>query len=268
MRLKGKIAVITGAATGIGAATAKLFAKEGAKIVIGDINETDAMKTIDEIKKGGGEAVFCKTDVSKWEDCKNLIDFAVNKYGRVDILHNNAGIGPLGDAESTSIELWNKVLAINLSSVFYCSKAVIPVMKKQGGGVIVNTASNWGFVAQPGWEAYHASKGGVVMLTKAMAIDYAKYNIRINALCPGYVDTPLLRKATAASADPEKEWEDMGKLASPLEMAYGALFLASDESSHAVGTCLILDNGETARGGVVKDHLPPKGENPFRKSKK
>jgi NAD(P)-dependent dehydrogenase (short-subunit alcohol dehydrogenase family) len=267
LKLKGKIVVITGAATGIGSACAKLYAKEGGKIVIGDINEVDSKSTIDEIKKFGGEAVFCRCDVSKWEDCKNLIDFAVKTYGRIDILHNNAGIGPLGDAESTTIELWQKVININLSSVFYCSKAAIPYMRKQGGGVILNTASNWGFVAQPGWEAYHASKGGVVMLTRAMSIDYAKYNIRINSICPGYVDTPLLRKAAAASPDPAKEWEDMGKLAAPIDMAYGALFLVSDESSHCVGTCLIMDNGETSRGGPVKDHLPAKGSNPFKKQK-
>lgn len=258
MRLKNKIAVITGAASGIGAATAKLFAKEGAKVVVADINEELGQKVTEEIRQMGGESVFVKTDVTVWNDAQNLMESTVKAFGRIDVLHNNAGIGLIGTVPETTEEMWDKTININLKGVFLCSKAAIPYMKKQAGGVIINTASNWGLVAQPGWAAYCASKGGVVMLTKAMSIDHAKDNIRINALCPGYVDTPLLRKAVAQSKNPEKEWEDMGRLAQPEEMAYGALFLASDESSHAVGNLLVIDNGETARGGQVKDHLPKK----------
>ncbi|MFX0068129.1 MAG: SDR family NAD(P)-dependent oxidoreductase [Promethearchaeota archaeon] len=256
MRLENKVAVITGAASGIGAATARLFAKEGAKVVVADLDEELGRKVVDEIKLMGRESILIKTDVSKWNDARNLIESTIATFGRIDILHNNAGIGLIGTVLETTEDEWEKTIDINLKGVFLCSKAAIPHMKKQGGGIIINTASNWGLVAQPGWAAYCASKGGVVMLTKAMSIDHAKDNIRINALCPGYVDTPLLRKAVEQSRDPEKEWEDMGRLASPEEIAYGALFLASEESSHAVGNLLVLDNGETARGGQVKDHLP------------
>lgn len=258
LRLKGKVAVITGAASGIGAATAELFALEGAKVVVADLNQESGIKIVEKIRRREGQAIFVKTDVTKSGETQNLMDAAFKTFGRIDILHNNAGISLTGTALDTSEEIWDRVININLKSVFLCSKAVIPYMKKQGGGVIINTASNWGLVAQPKYVAYCASKGGVVMLTKAMAIDHARDNIRINALCPGYVDTPLLRGAVAESENPEKEIDEMGKLAQPIEMAYGALFLASYESSHAVGTCLVLDNGETARGGIVEDHLPLK----------
>ncbi|MHA1410346.1 MAG: SDR family NAD(P)-dependent oxidoreductase [Candidatus Odinarchaeia archaeon] len=259
MRLKNKVAVITGSASGIGEASAKLFSREGAKIVVADLQVEKGKKVVEEINNSGGEAIFVKTNVADFNSVKNLVDTAVNKYGKINIMYNNAGIaGPIGVAHEIDLDDWHRTLSINVSGVFYGSRAVIPQMIKQGGGVIINTASNWGFVAQPGWSVYHASKGAVVMLTKAMAIDYAKYNIRINAVCPGYVETPLLLKAVAESEDPEKEMEEMGRLAKPEEIAYAALFLASDESSFAVGTCLIIDNGETARGGSVKDHLPPR----------
>jgi NAD(P)-dependent dehydrogenase (short-subunit alcohol dehydrogenase family) len=257
MRLKDKVAIITGASSGIGAATAKLFAKEGAKVVIADVQENKGMEIVEAIKKAGGQAVFVKTDVTKFEDAQNMVETALEKFGKIDIIHCNAGIaGPIGMAHEVSLDDWHKTIAINVTGVFHCARAVLPQMIKQGGGVIVNTASNWSFVAQPGWSVYHASKGAVAMLTKAMAIDYAKYNIRINAICPGYVETPLLLKAVQKSKDPEKEMKEMGRLAKPEEIAYAVLFLASDESSFAVGTCLIVDNGETARGGPVKDHLP------------
>jgi NAD(P)-dependent dehydrogenase (short-subunit alcohol dehydrogenase family) len=258
LRLEGKVAIVTGAASGIGEATARLFAKEGAKVVVADLDHERGDKVVREIKRDNGEAVFTETDVSKWSDVRNLVETTIKTYGRIDILHNNAGIGLLGTVVETSEKAWDKIIDINLKGVYLCSRAVIPQMMKQGGGVIVNTASNWGLVAQPNSAAYCASKGGVVMLTRAMAIDHAKDNIRVNALCPGYVDTPLLHKIIDESKDPQKELEEMGKLAQPLEMAYGALFLACDESSHATGSCLVLDNGETARGGSVKDHLPKK----------
>jgi NAD(P)-dependent dehydrogenase (short-subunit alcohol dehydrogenase family) len=257
LRLKGKVAIITGASSGIGAATAKLFAKEGAKVIVADVQEEKGENTVKEIKKAGGESIFVKTDVTKYEDAENLVKKAVEKFGKVDIMHCNAGVaGPIGMIHQVSLDDWHRTIAINVTGVFHCSRAVLPQMIKQGGGVIVNTASNWSFVAQPGWSVYHASKGAVAMLTKAMAIDYAKYNIRINAICPGYVETPLLLKAVQESEHPEKEMEEMGRLAKPEEIAHAALFLASDESSFAIGTCLIIDNGETARGGPVKDHLP------------
>jgi len=256
MRLQGKVVVITGASSGIGRATATLFAREGAKVIVADINEELGRGAVDEIQRAGGEAVFVKADVSKARDAERVVKTAIARYGRLDVLHNNAGIGFLGTVVDTSEQDWDRIMAVNVKGVFLMSKYAIPEMAKNGGGVIVNTASNWGLVAQPNWAAYCTTKGAVVNLTRAMAIDHAHQNIRVNALCPGYVRTPLLMKAIADSADPKSERIECARLATPDEMAHGALFLASDESIHMTGACLVMDNAETARGGAVKTHLP------------
>ena len=248
MRLKGKIAVITGAATGIGSATAELFAAEGAKVIIGDINKMEAEATVDRIRKMGGEATFVPTDVGVPEQIHELIRSALELYGRIDILHNNAAyLFATYPITETSDREWEMSINVNLRSIYVGCKAVIPHMIRQGGGVIINTASVLGVVGAPTYASYIASKGGVIQLTRSIAVDYGKFGIRANALCPGITASPAAKEALR---DPEQAryvlgMTVLGRVAEPKEIAYGALCLASDEASYVTGTCLFADGGWT-----------------------
>ncbi|HON87326.1 MAG TPA: SDR family oxidoreductase [Bacillota bacterium] len=252
-RLEGKVAIITGAGSGIGKETSKLFAHEGAKVVLVDVSEAAGLSVLKEIRSDGGTGEFVSADVTSSSDCKRMVDFSVKKYGGLDILFNNAGIGIFGDVTTLTEEEWDKELAVNLKGVFLGSKYAVPEMRKRGGGSIINTASGAGLIGTPSSVAYCASKGGVVLLTKAMALDHARDKIRVNAVAPGVVDTPFNDRILQSQADPtaaRKATEQvipLGRLATPLDVAYAALFLASDESSFITGAVLSVDGGYTAQ---------------------
>jgi NAD(P)-dependent dehydrogenase (short-subunit alcohol dehydrogenase family) len=236
-KLSGKVAVITGAASGIGKASALLFGREGAKVVVADIVEAGGCQTVEAIRAHGGEALFVRTDVTVAVDVERMVNHAVESYGRLDILFNNAGIGHRVPVTECTEEDWDRVIAVDLKSVFLGCKYAIPVMMRQGGGTIVNTASGAGLLGAIDSPAYSAAKAGVVVLTKQIATDYSRHNIRINAICPGAVDTPLMnvvyRTISDDLAEAKRIYESRlprGRLLSPEEVAYTALFLASDES--------------------------------------
>jgi len=234
MKLKDKVAIITGAASGIGKATAFLFAKEGAKVVVADINEKDGKKVAKDINIG--DAIFVKCDVTKADEIKKMVDAVLKKFGKIDILVNNAGVYWRGTVEEMDEEKYSKLMDINLKGPFLCSKYVIPAMKKNNYGIVINIASDLGISPEPKSPAYCASKAGLISLTKSMALAYAKNNIRANAICPGPIDTSLLRNSFT-----KKELEEyikntlIGRLGNPEEVAKVALFLASDDSSYVNG---------------------------------
>lgn len=250
MRLKNKVAVITGGTSGIGLATAILFAKEGAKVVIAGRDITKAKKAINKIGKG---TIFIKTDVSNELEVKKLIDSTIKKFKRIDVLYNNAGIELAKPVIETSEEEWDKVLNINLKGVFFGCKYAIPHMIKNKGGSIINTASTAGIVGFPNLGAYCASKGGIVLLTKEIALDYAKQGIRVNCVCPGAILTPMVKRFTDKAPNPKKAMADlaamhpMGRAGQPEEIANAVLFLASNESSFVTGHALVVDGGLTAQ---------------------
>jgi len=195
--LKDKVALITGGSSGIGRATAILFSREGAKVVVADINESEAHKTVRLIKDESGEAIVVKADVTKASDAEKMMKVAVQEYNKLDILVNNAGVCLIHSITDTTEEEWDRTIDINLKGVFLCSKYAIPEMKKQGGGGIINMGSEAGLRGHPDYSAYCASKGGVIALTKAMAVECAPYNIRVNCICPAAVETPMLGREIA-----------------------------------------------------------------------
>lgn len=251
MRLKNKIALVTGGSSGIGRETCLLFAKEGAKVVVADINKKEGRATVNLIKKEGGKAAFIKADVSKASHCEKMIAFAEKKFGGLHILFNNAGImhSDDGDAESTEESVWDLTMNINVKGVFFGCKYGIPLIKKSGGGSIINTAS---FVAHLGAAtsqlAYTSSKGAVLAMSRELAIIHARENIRVNALSPGPLRTELLMKFL--NTDEKKQRRlvhvPMGRFGEAKEMAYAVLYLASDESSFTTGTEFLVDGGITA----------------------
>jgi len=250
MRLKDKVATITGAGSGIGRATAILFAKEGAKVVVADYVAEGGEETVRMIKDVGGEASFTKTDVSKSEDVKTMLDFTVKIYGRLDVLFNNAGIeGEMAPTADCSEENFDRVIAVNLRGVFLGLKYGIPLMLQQGGGVIINTSSVAGLVGFANLPAYNASKGGVIQLTRTAALEYATQNIRVNAICPGVIWTPMLERV-APTEEAQKQFaeiEPVKRMGKPEEIAAAALFLASDESSFVTGVAFPVDGGYIAQ---------------------
>jgi NAD(P)-dependent dehydrogenase (short-subunit alcohol dehydrogenase family) len=246
----GKVAVVTGGGSGIGQAACHLYAREGAQVVVSDIDEEGGNETVQAIQKAGGEAIFCRADVSNPEDCQAMVAAALDKYGRLDIAFNNAGIG--GEANLTgdySVEGWQNVIAINLSGVFYGMKYEIPALLKSGGGVIVNMASILGRVAFENSSAYVAAKHGVVGLTKNAAVEYAKQNLRINAVGPAFIRTPMI-----AGLEQNTEIRDhlislhpIGRLGESEEVAELVIWLSSDKASFVTGAYYPVDGGYLAR---------------------
>jgi len=253
MRLEGKGAIITGASAGIGQATALLFAREGARVVVADVCEERGQETLKAIQAEGGEAILVQVDVSDPGQVADLLKETVKAYDRLDILVNNAGIYFQGTAVEVSNAQWDQLMAVNLKGVFYCSREAVPFMREAGGGAIVNVASEAGLVAVPGQIAYNVSKSGVIMLTKSMAIDHADDNIRVNCICPGTTETPLVREALARAPDPAaarrklESSRPQDRLGQPEEIAEGILYLASDASPYATGAVLSVDGGYTAQ---------------------
>src|SRR5713226_7467426 len=251
MRLKGKVALITGAASGIGRTAAKLFAAEGAKVVIADVTERAGDQAAQEITSAGGEAAFIRTDVSKAVEVEAMVQFALERFGRLHVLYNNAGIfhPEDGGTVETAVETWNRVIDINLKGVWLGCKFGIPALLRSGGGAIINVAS---FVALVGAAtpqiAYTASKGAVLSMTREIAVEYARKGIRANALCPGPIETPMLAELLK---DPQRRARrlvhiPMGRFGQAEEIARAALWLASDESSLMTGAALVVDGGITA----------------------
>ncbi|MEO2056816.1 MAG: glucose 1-dehydrogenase [Flavobacteriaceae bacterium] len=252
MKYKNKIVLITGSGSGIGKAAALAFSKEGGTIIVSDINEINGLKTVSEIIKNNGKASFFKTDVSNFDMVKNLMDFIIEKYGRLDVAINNAGIG--GDfAKITDITLesWDKTMSVNSSGVFYCIKTQIPIMLKQGKGVILNTSSIAGIRGLPNAIAYSASKHAVIGITKTAAIEYAKNNIRVNALCPVFTITPMfdpesMDKLKEGISEKIKANVPMKRFANVMEQVNTMLWLCSDEASFITGQAISVDGGLTA----------------------
>lgn len=247
MRLENKVAIVTGGTFGIGESTVRLFAKEGAKVVIAARNIEKGTKLVNEIKEDGGEALFVRTDVSKEEDVENLVKHTVDTYGKLDVMFANAGIGDLQDLASCTLEEWNRTISVDLTGVFLCNKHAIPEMDKIGGGSIINCASILGHVGQVSVSAYAAAKGGVVNMTRAAAVTYADKGIRVNAICPGYIDTPILDDTPKEVIDHLVSLVPAKRLGKPEEIASCVLFLASDESSFVTGANLLADGGYTAQ---------------------
>lgn len=248
MRLKDKVAIITGAASGIGKATAKLFAKHGAKVVVADIDKDGGSQTVTDIQKASNEATYVQTDVTIKDDTEQMVQQTVKTYGKLDILFNNAGIAMRLAVAELSEENWHRCLDVNLTGVFLCAKAAIPAMRENGGGSIINMSSIYGIVGADVRAAYVASKGAVTNLTRGMALDYAEDNIRVNCICPGFVETPLVAGVVKTPSEYQKlaDKHPMRRLGQPEEIAYGALYLASDESAFVTGIALPIDGGYTA----------------------
>jgi 3-oxoacyl-[acyl-carrier protein] reductase len=255
-RLKGKVAIITGANSGIGRATARLFAREGAKVVCCDIQETISPRIDELIQQEGGQAVFAIIDVTKQADCDRMVATAIEKFGDVDILYNNAGAGIRKKLHEHTDEEWNFVLDTNLNAMFRGARAVLPHFIKKKSGNIVTTASTFGLLASAEYPGYCATKAAIVNLTREMALDYGPLGIRVNCVCPGAIETPRFRgfppRATLGEGMTDEQRRTMGnsnkallRMGRPEEIAYGVLFLVSDDASFVTGHALVIDGGQT-----------------------
>ena len=248
-RLQGRVAIVTGAASGIGRATVCLFAREGARVAIGDIDSGGGEETVRLARAAGGEVFFQRTDVSCADDCDALVQATVKAWGRLDVLDNNAYWGPTGrNVLTTTEEEWDRTQNVTLKSMYLMSRAAIPEMLKNGGGSIVNMASVAGLVGSANFSAYAAAKGGVVALTKSMATDFGKQGIRVNCIAPGPIETPAIAEL---KKDPRWLERQMNRLLLdhlgwPEDIAHAALFLASDESTFVTGSTLVVDGGATS----------------------
>ncbi len=252
MKLEGRVALITGGASGIGRATALLFAREGAAVAVVDLDGTGALAVAQEIENRGGQAIAVRCDVSQAADCRRAVEEAVSAFGRLDILFNNAGIIRRANVLEISEEEWDRAMAVNVKSIYLMSKYAIPFMAGAGGGAIVNTGSGWGLVGGRNAVSYCASKGAVVNMTRAMALDHAAQNIRVNCICPGDTDTGMLRSearqlgATAEAFLVEAADRPLGRIGKPEDIAQAVFYLASDASSFVTGTTLVVDGGGLA----------------------
>ena len=250
MRLVGKVALISGGARGMGAAEAKLFAREGARVVIGDILDAEGAAVVADIAAKGGEALFVKLDVTSESDWERAVAAAERRFGKLDVLVNNAGIGGAGRLETTTAEDWDRVMDVNAKGVFLGTKAAIPALRRAGGGSIVNISSQLGLVGMDDSSPqYQASKGAVRLLTKFTAVQYAKERIRVNSVHPGPVVTPMTEKRRADPAIYQRMVSriPLGRYGEPDEVAYGVLYLASDEAAWVTGSELVIDGGWTAQ---------------------
>jgi NAD(P)-dependent dehydrogenase (short-subunit alcohol dehydrogenase family) len=254
-RLEGKVAIITGSGSGIGRATALLFAEEGAKVVVVDIDPKGGEETVRKIKEKNGEASFVQTNVMKYEEVKMLIDRVIMEYGKIDVLHNNAGGWVKGFSDTVIDDQeseWNRMIDLNLKSLYYTSKEVVPHMMKAKKGSIINTVTMNATVVTPGTQAYSAAKAGALSLTKSMSIDFGKYGIRVNGISPGEVLTPQWIATINTAPDPEHAKQSiikkipLGRLAEAEDVARVALWLASDESEYISGVNIPVDGGLTA----------------------
>jgi NAD(P)-dependent dehydrogenase (short-subunit alcohol dehydrogenase family) len=252
MQLANRVAIITGGASGIGRATALLFAREGAAVVVADVNAEAGQAVVSEVEKAGGRAGFESADVTRVADCRRVVERTLREFGKIDILFNNAGIIRRATILDLSEENWDRVMTVNVKSIFLFSREVIPHMQKAGGGSIINTASGWGLTGGAKAAVYCASKGAVVLLTKAMAVDHGPQKVRVNCICPGDTDTGMLRSEAQQLGEASDRFladaakRPLGRVGSPEEIAQAALYLASDASSFVTGTALVVDGGGLA----------------------
>lgn len=253
--LFGKVALITGGASGIGRATAELFSREGAAVAIIDIDAKAGKAVVESITEASGEAIFILCDVTKADQCEMAVSQVVERWGQLDVLFNNAGVTRRASVLGTSEEEWDWVMAVNVKSIFLMSKAALPIMIHGGGGSIVNTASGWGLVGGKNAASYCASKGAVIQLTKAMAVDHGPEGIRVNAVCPGDTDTPMLANEAEQLGQTHEEIlassvdRPLRRVGRPEEIASAVLYLASDDASFITGTTLVVDGGGLAGSG-------------------
>ena len=250
MRFQGKSVIVTGGAAGIGEATVKQLAAEGASVVIADVNP--AGRAIAQgLRQEGGKAIFVQTDVSKAHDAEHLVQETLRQYGRLDILHNNAGILVVGNVTTISEADWDRCININLKGVYLISKYAIPAMEQSGGGVIINTASTAGISGGGGYSVYGASKAGIILLTQCMALDFAAQNIRVNAVCPGPTATPMILSSAADRQDALVRWSEelpIGRAGEPEDIAKAVAYLASDDAAFVTGTAFVIDGGRLLTG--------------------
>ncbi|MBZ5516561.1 MAG: SDR family oxidoreductase [Acidobacteriia bacterium] len=261
MRLRGKVAIVTGSGSGIGLATAELFACEGARLVIADVDPQLGKCVEVGILERGGDALFVLTDVAREEDVKRMAAATASRYGKVDILVNSAGIAVAGNALQISEEVWEHCMAVNLKGVWLCSKHVIPLMGTEGGGII-NIASTHPFRAQSNYFPYAVAKGGLLALSSSLAVDFGPRHIRVNSVCPGFIDTPMNHELLSKLKESPERYEEF-LAAHPLrclgeaeDVAHACVFLASDESRFVTGATLIVDGGRTVYGHFFGDMIP------------
>ena len=251
-KLSGKRALITGAASGIGRATALLFAREGAAVAVVDVDEMGGQAVVQTILDEGGQAIFVRCDVTRAAECQRAVQETVDRLGGLDILFNNAGIIRRATVIDTTEEEWERVMAVNVKSIFLLGKYAVPAMTQSGGGAIVNTASGWGLVGGRNAVSYCASKGAVVNMTRAMALDHGGQNIRVNCVCPGDTDTPMLRSEAQQLGESEDAFlaeaadRPLQRIGRPEDIAQAVLYLASEDSAFVTGTALVVDGGGLA----------------------
>jgi len=249
MKLEGKVAIVTGAASGIGAASAILFAREGARVTVADVDERRGNQTANTIRSAGGEAVFAHVDVTRESEIVAMVDETASRWGTIDILFNNAGVLLVKTIEEMSEQEWDRVMAVNVKSAFLATKHVVPHMRRNGKGAILNTGSIGSFTGQVGTPVYSASKGAIALLTKSLALDLGRDGIRVNCLCPGITDTPMLREHLGHGEEGEARIRarlsrvPLGKILSPEDVARAALYLVSDESEGITGVLHVVDGG-------------------------
>jgi NAD(P)-dependent dehydrogenase (short-subunit alcohol dehydrogenase family) len=253
MRLVDRVAIVTGGAMGIGKGIATVLAREGAKVVVADVNAEEGARTAEELTRAGRDAVFVPTDVGEEKQVRAMVQRAVDRYGSLSILVNNAAIGVYTPVHETTLDAWERCLRVNLTGPFLCAKYALPHLKTAGGGAIVNIASVHAYQNVGGTAPYAASKGGLAALTRVMAIDYARDGIRVNAICPGWVYTPLIERIFRESGDFEgmrrtvAQRQLLGRLGTPEDIGHAVLYLVSNESSFVTGTSLFVDAGLTAQ---------------------